>query len=850
MSIISAISVFPLSNSALLNKLLGPEPFDFRKGVVDWQLEAYVASARRDSSRPDHVFKHRWENFSPSGIKSGYVWLPETLKLVADEYFEYANGRLYIKAEAASVSLPEAREEERGQPLYNEFGRWQNMRTRMTILPVKAWSLTQNHRPLHFFCAHPRVPALEQYIKEFGLNEAHLHLNGCLYPEECWLFDLFNVPTFLKWNADLYKNNHEMREWYAVINPELTPKKMAERLRLALVLRDYILELVEMNQRGCPTAPLARLADDACRDIESYKALPFLFKSKAPYHRPKTTLAERMQEELVMWRNVFELLSAESDFPQKFVLNFLLHLYLLIQNEHCSLNRHNEEFKGFSVFDRANSHEKQGVGSDEYYVSCFKRLLNLADAKGHNCIEVRVSPKAFKNTKRRQLVQCWRVACEKRKAESERWSLNHAHHEQLPKLILVAHFIKRTSQDEKVGSLVLNPLYEDCRRAYLAEAEQLGKDARWLTQHDHISVGIDAAASELKLPPEVFAPAYRRFEELTHISYRTYHCGEDFHHLIGGVRAVYEAVVFLNLKDGNRVGHATAIGIRPKYWMDTMPARLIIKRREWFLDLIFAWNLLRDERTVELSRLEQEIARLQGLLFSHDENSPLSLQELVDFSQCRHFMPSMVNKCLDGKVTVSLPKEMALVQQFKKAHGTTILEYFRRWNMDRDCRSSQEEWEEVKTDFLPPSALVLLQQKVQRLLVTRGVAVEALPVSNLRISQYKDIQQHHILRWLQVKSCVIEGDSRMNICIGSDDPGVFVTDIKNEYYHLYVMLRNAGLSDAETMEKIREVNENGRIFAFRELPYWDPEKEGVKTMLRTPYAGEDGIRRLLRAKED
>lgn len=55
----------------------------------------------------------------------------------------------------------------------------------------------------------------------------------------------------------------------------------------------------------------------------------------------------------------------------------------------------------------------------------------------------------------------------------------------------------------------------------------------------------------------------------------------------------------------------------------------------------------------------------------------------------------------------------------------------------------------------------------------------------------------------------------MSVCMGSDDPGIFVTDVKNEYYHVFSNLRQAGLSPAECMVYIRQLNEAGREYAFR-----------------------------------
>ena len=84
--------------------------------------------------------------------------------------------------------------------------------------------------------------------------------------------------------------------------------------------------------------------------------------------------------------------------------------------------------------------------------------------------------------------------------------------------------------------------------------------------------GIDACSQEIGCRPEVFAPVYRLLGCHTASELRdgieiplpklgkTYHVGEDFLDLIDGLRAIQEAVYFLNLDCGDRLGHAIALG--------------------------------------------------------------------------------------------------------------------------------------------------------------------------------------------------------------------------------------------------------------------------------------------------
>lgn len=144
------------------------------------------------------------------------------------------------------------------------------------------------------------------------------------------------------------------------------------------------------------------------------------------------------------------------------------------------------------------------------------------------------------------------------------------------------------------------------------------------------------------------------------------------------------------------------------------------------------------------------------------------------------------------------------------------MKLFRYWLQDRDSIDEQNRLVEVERDFLDADTLLLLQQKVQHIINERNVVLEALPVSNVRISQYQDMRQHHILRWMGVKGHTLPGDEEMTVCIGSDDPGIFVSDIKNEFYHIFANLRCEGLTPDECMKYIKRLNHAGRVYSFRE----------------------------------
>ena len=98
-------------------------------------------------------------------------------------------------------------------------------------------------------------------------------------------------------------------------------------------------------------------------------------------------------------------------------------------------------------------------------------------------------------------------------------------------------------------------------------------------------VGIDATNSEMFCRPEVFAHAYR-YLDMDGIR-RTYHVGEDYFDLTDGLRAIDEAIFFLRMRHGDRLGHCIALGINPKMYYEShryhipIPQQILLDNLVW-----------------------------------------------------------------------------------------------------------------------------------------------------------------------------------------------------------------------------------------------------------------------------
>ncbi|MFH1465851.1 MAG: hypothetical protein ABIO70_15800 [Pseudomonadota bacterium] len=140
-------------------------------------------------------------------------------------------------------------------------------------------------------------------------------------------------------------------------------------------------------------------------------------------------------------------------------------------------------------------------------------------------------------------------------------------------------------------------------------------------------LGIDAASTETDAPPEVFAPAFRYLRRGTAPTAEhrgpgegcgsypplraTFHAGESFLHPISGLRAVWEAMEFLDLRAKDRIGHGVVLGIDYDEWLRQSSADPALPREERLDDLVWAIDLL---GYVEVAGGRRKVLELESLV--------------------------------------------------------------------------------------------------------------------------------------------------------------------------------------------------------------------------------------------
>ena len=330
--------------------------------------------------------------------------------------------------------------------------------------------------------------------------------------------------------------------------------------------------------------------------------------------------------------------------------------------------------------------------------------------------------------------------------------------------------------------------------------------------------GYDAASNELDAGPEVFAPLFKRLRKAGNHNF-TFHAGEDYVHLLSGIRAVYEAVHFLDLKTGNRIGHGTAVGICPKLWRERLGNTVVMKQSDRLDDLVFARRLLmmKGEHHQVLPVVESKIRVLSAKVYGKAVDPEI----LYRAWELRYFDPILafeLKRDHQSYLREGMIKEIKDIEKLKKEDpdAFAILASYHGLGEGFDKLKEAEKLIEINSDDPEEAALNskvirVLQKVVLAEIRKRHIAIESLPTSNLRISFYKSFAEHHIFNWLGVGD---EPDMDVPVVLGSDDPGIFSTNLRNEYAHLLIEL-DKRLSPMEAIAKLEQVARNGKIWRFK-----------------------------------
>ena len=639
------------------------------------------------------------------------------------------------------------------------------------------------------------------------LVDAHIHINGSTEATAVWLHALANPALFCKEVRKSIKEKAKVRFFLHQLHT--SDQEIFKDLRRAAHLRQIICCLLRrcQQERNSGVSCLGGKAD-----VLSWAAIAVRLQyaegeglfSSHPLQRYGWT---DLQSEGLFWLRALTTLWQTSS-PE---LAALLHFYLLLMHQFFRLLVQHPDQYGFEQFQHITLDGAREAREDNKPRSFQRRFSQFCGMYGTemSLLEARFSPKDSVEDNSRMLHALWRGYQEAMQKERKAGRATYD-------ISLVVHFIKKAEKTQFTGRRYFQLRDEIMRKARILAATQ----RRLKVSHPEIAqrlVGKDAASNELETPPEVFAPAFRYLKRHG-ITATTYHAGEDFTHVLCGMRAVYEAFYFLDMGSGDRIGHATAIGIDPETccgdaFMDTFCPRGV-----WLDSLIWlTWMLYQHPDLADLrSQIPSFIPDMERIYRDIYRSRCPELPVLWAAWQLRTLDPQILARP-DDTVSVSedTRSELCLRERLKHTMGKQLypqaVAEFQRYHA-KDYRQAYDEPIRLSCNQQPSTELLrAVQDAIVQDLRDHRVAVESLPTSNVRISHYKWTKHHHLLRWLDPTN---ERPAPF-VLLGTDDPGIFATTMRNEIALVLRRLNRMYPSRSEKpYEIVNHLIRNGQSYSF------------------------------------
>ena len=397
----------------------------------------------------------------------------------------------------------------------------------------------------------------------------------------------------------------------------------------------------------------------------------------------------------------------------------------------------------------------------------------------------------------------------------------------------VAHFVKsRYSKEEFAGKdreTLLVPRNKDVRKVIKQQALALADYIRICNENvggaDIRIKGIDACNVEIGCRPETFATEFRFLRAIGQLHKKkefveqlgvTYHVGEDFLGIVDGLRAVDEAIRYLPLRKGDRIGHGLVLGIDPReYYLDKQYE--IFTTKQDLLDNI-VWLLWKtSELNVKMSsayreKLSTEARKLfydiykSGIMKFIDKSGEEIFDYYLSYCDSMQLRGDHPRLYINGEYKeresdlsfngyseyMKNGDELDVVRLNRKA---ARLYYLYQYDVDVKMRGLQVDSVEINDDII--ELVCDLQKAMRRVVAENGLSIECNPTSNVLIGTFHRYENHPMLRFNDHKLSTKNDHRNISISINTDDLGVFDTSLSHEYALMFSAIQKKRHAEGE-----------------------------------------------------
>ena len=502
-------------------------------------------------------------------------------------------------------------------------------------------------------------------------------------------------------------------------------------------------------------------------------------------------------ERKLMYKMFFRIYSGEASYEE----TMLFYIYLLqktqIRKELIQLN----DLEGFNNFaDYEHRKELFTQNYPEYQKMIIPMAVHSAFAeKGLKYLECRISPKSTSQELVQTIQESDKLIKEVTGPQCE---------DLKDKYYYIIHFIKLKDENEET---IADDFLGVIRHSYLRKKIKTQAQAILgaLKQQDSANriAGVDAANSELYCRPEVFGPVFRFLKEQNQCNLGfTYHVGEDFWDITDGLRAIDEAILFLNLNGNDRMGHALALGIDVKKYYKSRNNRIVMTKQNWMDNAMWMHYKARElginMPTDIVLELEKTFSQFYDEIYLDNLHLPIEGNEELlkgrDINVYRQSWllrgddPEYYAKDLNYLTSLINTQEMQSSWLHSALHRNENANLARKhkiafylyhlYQYDANVRRrGAQRYEKVITPALV-NLIENIQEGMRKQIAHKHLCIEANITSNLFIGRIGRYMQHPIIKLYKKGLYKEDADPHsISISINTDDKGIFSTSIEEEY---------------------------------------------------------------------
>lgn len=741
---------------------------------------------------------------------------------------------------------------------------------------VTAWMADQDTRKLGrarkdiHFCWPPVLKTDDRRMQELvqrGLAENHFHHHGSTQSFPLSWACLMNHPDQIARFFD-YKNQFQQNLDYhlsrGVMDNVLDWK---ERLAYAALIRallfERILDLIDADDlketfREFYLFPMAfsvrEITETLClyqgekfRQLDgSLRSLDYAICRKLGF------VDEENHHRILFGERAFLYQCFAMQFCGEFTMleSSLFYLYLLIKSNFRSELIQVNKRTGFVNFSEYQDRKNQFFGLRKEYWAEAQRIGICGAIEDNNLcsLETRIMPRKTYQLFRKEIDQLDRLSAF---ASHKEGQITDAQDDFKNVQYYVIHFGKKPFQKEE---FIKHHYFLRPRNCYVREdaevqAKALAKIMREFPDTACRIKGIDACSLEIGCRPETFATEFRFLRNCMNENVETgrycmdqecnqphlgitFHAGEDFLDIPDGLRAIDETIQFLELKKGDRLGHALALGVNPKDYYLQKRKNIYLTKQDyldnlvWMLYRSLEWNVSigADHRTMLMERARTLFAEIFAPSVQAAGYGEL-LELYYQSWKLRGDHPNMYQKGFyDEDYVKGRYEDYAYYMQRdgldKYRKNPVIAELYYAYHFDPEVKLTGLQPQAIEVEAWYVDLVASLQRAMRLEVFKNEIAIECNPTSNVLIGTFTYYDRHPILTFNQYYLNQDEKIPDLWVSMNTDDLGVFDTSLTNEYALMFraIQMKRHSLGnydDHAIYKYLDDIRVNGISMAFQ-----------------------------------